>query len=178
MMTPTWNRAWAFRSSTFRSVGPTSWPSFASLACRSRSWLSMVRRSPPARDGASTWTRTPSRFSAPSAASRPRPGSGWAPGGADDWDHVFTRAEGSSWHPDRLTVEFDREVEKAGLPRIRLPDLRHSHCTHLLASGANPQIVSERLGHSSVSFTLDVDGHLLPGQQADAAAAIAKLVGV
>jgi len=36
--------------------------------------------------------------------------------------------------------------------------------------------VSERLGHSSVSFTLDVYAHVMPGQQADAAAAVAAMV--
>ena len=44
------------------------------------------------------------------------------------------------------------------------------------ASGANARLVSERLGHSSVAFTLDTYGHVLPGQQADAAAAVARLV--
>jgi hypothetical protein len=40
----------------------------------------------------------------------------------------------------------------------------------------NPRIVSERLGHSSVAFTLDTYGHVMPGQQAAAAAAVADMV--
>jgi integrase len=40
----------------------------------------------------------------------------------------------------------------------------------------NVKVVSERLGHASTSFTLDVYAHVLPGQQADAAAAAAALV--
>jgi integrase len=67
-------------------------------------------------------------------------------------------------------------VEKSGLPRIRLHDLRHSHATHLLAAGTNARVTSERLGHASVAFTLDVYGHVLPGQQAEAAAAVSALV--
>ena len=55
-------------------------------------------------------------------------------------------------------------------------DLRHTHASHLLAAGVNPRVVSERLGHSSVSFTLDTYGHVMPGQQADAAAAVAALL--
>ena len=55
-------------------------------------------------------------------------------------------------------------------------DLRHTHATHLLAAGVNVKIVSERLGHASTSFTLDVYGHVMPGQLADAAAAVANLV--
>ena len=66
--------------------------------------------------------------------------------------------------------------ERSGLPRIRLHDLRHTHATHLLAAGTNIRVTSERLGHASVAFTLDVYGHVLPGQQADAAAAVAALV--
>jgi integrase len=67
-------------------------------------------------------------------------------------------------------------VQRSGLPRIRLHDLRHTHATHLLASGVNVKVLSERLGHASVAFTLDVYGHVMPGQQASAAAAAAALV--
>lgn len=51
-----------------------------------------------------------------------------------------------------------------------------THATHLLASGVNVKVVSERLGHASVSFTLDVFGHVMPDQQASAAAAVAAPV--
>ena len=67
-------------------------------------------------------------------------------------------------------------MARLDLPRIRLHDLRHSHAVHLLAAGQNPRLVSERLGHASVGFTLDVYGHVMDGQQADAAAAVAALV--
>ena len=89
---------------------------------------------------------------------------------------VFTMPDGRGWHPDVITRAFARLVERSGLPRIRLHDLRHSHATHLLAAGTNVRVTSERLGHASVAFTLDVYGHVLPGQQADAAAAVAALV--
>jgi integrase len=45
----------------------------------------------------------------------------------------------------------------------------------LVAAGVNAKIVSERLGHSSVAFTLDTYGHVLPRQQAEAAEAVARL---
>ena len=89
---------------------------------------------------------------------------------------VFTMADGQGWHPDVISRAFTRLVEKSGLPRIRLHDLRHTHATHLLAASTNVRVASERLGHASVAFTLDVYGHVLPGQQADAAAAVAALV--
>jgi integrase len=89
---------------------------------------------------------------------------------------VFTMPDGRGWHPDVMTRAFARLVKRSGLPRIRLHDLRHTHATHLLAAGTNVRVTSERLGHASVAFTLDVYGHVLPGQQADAAAAVAALV--
>ena len=54
--------------------------------------------------------------------------------------------------------------------------MRHTHASHLLAAGVNVKVVSERLGHASVAFTLDVYAHVMPGEQADAAAAAAALV--
>ena len=89
---------------------------------------------------------------------------------------VFTMPDGRGWHPDVITRAFARLVQRSTLPRIRLHDLRHTHATHLLAAGTNARVTSERLGHASVAFTLDVYGHVLPGQQADAAAAVAALV--
>ncbi len=52
---------------------------------------------------------------------------------------------------------------------MRLHDLRHAHASHLIADAVSPKVVQERLGHSSVQFTLQVYGHLLPGQQQAAA---------
>ena len=46
----------------------------------------------------------------------------------------------------------------------------------MLAAGVNVKVVSERLGHASTSFTLDVYAHVLPGQQADAVAAVSARV--
>lgn len=97
-------------------------------------------------------------------------------GGFTDRDLVFCAPDGSPVNPDMVSRTFHRLVKSSGLPPIRLHDLRHSHATHLLAAGVNPRIVSERLGHATVAFTLDVYGHALPGQHAEAAAAVAALV--
>jgi integrase len=64
----------------------------------------------------------------------------------------------------------------SGLPRIRLHDLRHTHATLALEAGVNPKIVSERLGHSTVAFTLDVYSHALQHMQEEAAEKIGGLV--
>jgi integrase len=105
-------------------------------------------------------------------------GAGWHGVG-----NVFTMPAGEAWHPDTVSQAFDRLVaahrEALGNnapTRIRFHDLRHTHASHLLAAGVNVKVVSERLGHASVAFTLDAYAHLMPGQQAFAAAAVAALV--
>ena len=50
------------------------------------------------------------------------------------------------------------------------------NCQDHFYRGQNPKLVSDRLGHATVGFTLDTYGHVIPGQQADAAAAVAALV--
>ncbi len=89
---------------------------------------------------------------------------------------VFTLDNGAPIHPNSVGKVFDTRVRSAGVPKIRLHDLRHTHATLLLAAGANAKVVSERLGHSSVAFTLDTYDARDAGQQADAAAAVARLV--
>lgn len=91
-------------------------------------------------------------------------------------EYVFTMADGQPWHPSVITRAFSRLVERMDLPRIRLHDVRHSHASHMLAAGVNARVVSERLGHSTVGFTLSVYAHALDGQQAEAAEAVARLV--
>ena len=91
-------------------------------------------------------------------------------------DRVFANDVGEPMRPDSVGQAFHRLVDKAGVPVIRLHDLRHTHASHLLAAGINVKVVSERLGHASVSFTLDTYGHVMPGQQAEAAAAAAGLL--
>ena len=91
-------------------------------------------------------------------------------------NRVFTNEIGEPIRPNSIGQAFRRRVLLAGLPAIWLHDLRHTHASHLLAAGVNPKVVSERLGHASVSFTLDTYGHVMPGQQAEAAAAAAALL--
>jgi hypothetical protein len=62
------------------------------------------------------------------------------------------------------------------LPPIRLHDLRHTHATLALQAGIHPKVASERLGHATVSITLDTYSHAIPAMQEEAAALIAGLV--
>ncbi len=70
---------------------------------------------------------------------------------------------------------FNPLLKAAGLPKIRLYDLRHTSATLLLASGEHPKVVAERLGHSSTNLTLDTYSHVLPGMRK---AATAKIEGL
>ena len=87
----------------------------------------------------------------------------------EDNHHVIMRVDGRPLKPRSLTHAFEIFLRNQALPRMRLHDLRHSHATHLLASGVHPKIAQERLGHSSVAITLDLYSHVLPGLQAEAA---------
>jgi integrase len=69
------------------------------------------------------------------------------------------------------------DLERAGLPRIRFHDLRHSAATLLLGMGVHPKIVSELLGHSNISITLDLCSHVTMTMQQQAATAIDMLLG-
>ena len=63
------------------------------------------------------------------------------------------------------------------MPRIRFHDMRHTHATLLLLAGENVKVVSERLGHASITITLDTYSHVLPSMQKAAADKLQKLLG-
>jgi len=98
-------------------------------------------------------------------------GAGWTDSGL-----VFTREDGTGLHPHQVANAFDTAIRRSGLPIVRFHDLRHSWAAIALRAGVSPKIVSERLGHASVGFTLDVYAHAVPGWQAEAAATVAGLV--
>src|SRR5829696_7012332 len=89
---------------------------------------------------------------------------------------VFTRPDGAPIHPDLITDWFRRLARSAGLPPIRLHDVRHSYATAALAAGVPAKVVSERLGHATIAITLDVYSHVIPGMDAQAANAVASLI--
>lgn len=93
-----------------------------------------------------------------------------------DNDLVFCETDGSPIHPQVASDRFDRIVERSGLPRISMKGLRHTHATLALKAGVRVKVVSERLGHTSTSFTMDTYAHVLPGMQEDAAEMVAGLV--
>jgi len=73
---------------------------------------------------------------------------------------LCARADGEPHQPRCLTHEFTYLVGRVkDLPRVRFYDLRHSHATQLLRAGVHPTIAQERLGHSTISTTLDLYSH-------------------
>lgn len=76
----------------------------------------------------------------------------------------------------RITRQFDAHVKAVGLPRIRLHDLRHTNASLMLSAGVPAKVASERLGHSSISITLDTYSHVVPGLQEDAAVKVGAAV--
>jgi integrase len=96
-----------------------------------------------------------------------------APLAADNRGEMFRATRGgpvqhSYFHP-KVWVPRTR---KAGLEGVRLHDLRHTHASWLIARGIDVVTISRRLGHESITTTIDRYGHLLPDQDAGAAAAV------
>jgi len=97
---------------------------------------------------------------------------GW-PGGSEV---IFTTPSGRPIDSDNLAKQFKSILEQAGLPLIRLYDLRHTGATLALAAGVPPKVVSEQLGHASAAFTLDIYSHVLPHMQEQAALKVEEVL--
>ncbi len=94
----------------------------------------------------------------------------------DDQDLVFATSTGTPLGDSTVRTTFTRILQAAGLKRIRLHDLRHTAATLMLKAGVNPKVVSDRLGHSTISITLDIYSHVLPDMQRDGAEALARMI--
>ncbi len=68
----------------------------------------------------------------------------------------------------RLYSRFKKLLKEAGLPGMRYHDLRHSAATILLSMGVPAKVVQQILGHSNISTTLNIYGHVLPEMHRDA----------
>lgn len=88
----------------------------------------------------------------------------------EDNDFIFPNEVGRPIEAQNLVRRsFYPLLERAGLPRMRFHDLRHTAATLLLVQGVHPKIVQEILGHSTISLTLDTYSHVIPGLQEEAA---------
>jgi integrase len=91
---------------------------------------------------------------------------------------VFTGATGEPVHHTTLSRQFDQLTARAGVRKIRFHDCRHTCATLLLEAGIHPKIVQERLGHSSISMTLDRYSHVTESVQQVASDRLDELLKV
>jgi integrase len=106
-------------------------------------------------------------------AARAAAGSAWQ----DRDDLVFTDAVGRPMSGNRVTHEWHRLLDAAGLPSIPFHGLRHSAATALLADGKSLKVVSDMLGHSTITMTADRYAGVVPEQKREAAEAMERLLG-
>lgn len=98
----------------------------------------------------------------------------------DDWTDtglVFTTASGRHVEPRNLNTAFARLVARTKVRAIRFHDLRHTCATLLLSRGVSPRIVMDILGHSQISVTMNIYGHVIPAMQQEAAGQIDAALG-
>jgi integrase len=113
------------------------------------------------------------RHRARQAEERLRLGAAW-----QNEDLVFTTETGQPVDATKmLRNSFTPLLKRAGLPAMRFHDLRHTAATLLLGRGIHPKIVSEMLGHTQTSITLDLYSHVTPTMQREATEAMEAIVG-
>jgi integrase len=105
------------------------------------------------------------------ATERAAAGDSWVESGL-----VFTELDGSALHPAEVTERFHLLVEQAGLPPIRLHDLRHGAATLALAAGVEMKVVQAMLRHASITTTSDLYTEVLPELSRDAARKVALII--
>jgi integrase len=93
--------------------------------------------------------------------------------GYHDHGKLFCHSDGRLMHPDTITRRFNRLVDAAGVPRIRLHDVRHTYATLALDAGVDIKIVSDRIGHAGIDVTGRIYGHRSHGHDRQAAEAMA-----
>lgn|GEM_PF-457832 len=89
---------------------------------------------------------------------------------------LFCHPDGKAIHPDTITRRFNRLVDRAGVRKIRLHDVRHTYATLSLDAGVDPKIVSDRIGHANMAYTLAIYTHRSTGRDQDAAQKVAGLM--
>jgi integrase len=91
-------------------------------------------------------------------------------------DLIFRSGTGSPLRQRNVKREFRRLLEVAGIRPIRLYDLRHTAATLAVAAGVSVKVISDQLGHASISFTLERYSHVLPSIQDEAAARVERML--
>ena len=95
--------------------------------------------------------------------------------GGDD-NLVFSQYDGKPFLLDSITHAWKSLANRIGLKGVRLHDARHTHASLMLKQGVHPKVVQERLGHATISTTLDLYSHVTPGLQQAAAEGFDKML--
>ena len=93
-----------------------------------------------------------------------------------DYDLVFATQTGGPNHPSNAVRNFAKIIARAGVPRIRFHDLRHTHAMWLIAGGEPIPNVSERLGHAKTSITVDTYANVAAATRDRAAAVVGSML--
>lgn len=86
----------------------------------------------------------------------------------DYTDRIYGLQENDRLFPivaEAVQRKFRRQIEKIGVKKIRVHDLRHSHVSYLINQGIEPLLIKDRLGHKDIRITLNTYGHLYPNRQ-------------
>ena len=94
--------------------------------------------------------------------------------GNSEW--VFPSPTGGPISPDSVLHMLQRVLKRAGLPRIRFHDLRHTFATMALQNGVDIKTVSGMLGHFSAGFTLDTYAHVTTSAKREAAKTMGNIL--
>lgn len=119
-------------------------------------------RGPDAREGRRDWG--PGRHRPRQAGQRLLVGPDWEGTGLP-----FMTVVGGPLHPRNLVRAFDQAARQAGVPRIRVHDLRHNAASVALRQGVHPKLLQEMLGHANVAITLGTYSHVTEEMHREAA---------
>ncbi|MFY9812955.1 MAG: site-specific integrase [Dehalococcoidales bacterium] len=89
---------------------------------------------------------------------------------------LFCENDGKPLNPDTITRHWKRIIKRLNYPPVRFHDLRHTMASWMLMKGISPKVVQERLGHASISTTLDIYSHVTPGMQRQAVEIFDKIL--
>jgi integrase len=104
---------------------------------------------------------------------RKRDGARWQESGL-----VFTSSVGTAVSPRNVGRRFEESIVRAGVPKVRLHDLRHVNASLDLSTGTSVNAVAARLGHNDPSITLRTYAHVMPREETSAAERLGALLAV
>ncbi len=93
-------------------------------------------------------------------------------------EYVFPSPNGGPISPDSVNNMLHRVLDRAGIPRVRFHDMRHTFATLALQNGVDIKTVSGMLGHFSAGFTLDTYAHVTTAAQKEAAQTMGNVLSV